>query len=86
MIDFELGPASEAFRAEARAFLEEAMTPELEERIYRTGVSHDDEFRAKLRDRGWLAPGTDLALTEWGAAQRQAIEDQTDLLLALNLP
>ncbi|HEY6429014.1 MAG TPA: hypothetical protein VIX84_17475 [Acidimicrobiales bacterium] len=35
-----------------------------------------------LRGRGWLKPGEELRLTEWGAAQRQAIEDGTDALAA----
>lgn len=35
-----------------------------------------------LRERGWLTDGNDPALTEWGLQQRQAIEDQTDLLAA----
>jgi hypothetical protein len=37
---------------------------------------------ASLRQGGWLAEGDDLALTTWGAAQRQEIEDQTDVLAA----
>ena len=35
-----------------------------------------------LRGRGWLQPGDELRLTEWGAAQRKAIEDGTDTLAA----
>jgi len=35
-----------------------------------------------LRQRGWLAEGDVLALTEWGASRRQEIEDQTDALAA----
>ncbi|WP_067889534.1 acyl-CoA dehydrogenase family protein [Nocardia vaccinii] len=46
----------EAFRDEVRDFLRSAMTPELEERIYRTGVSHDPEFARGLAAKGWLAP------------------------------
>ncbi len=33
-----------------------------------------------MRARGWLTEADDLAFTEWGAAQRQEIEAQTDLL------
>jgi hypothetical protein len=43
----------------------------------------DDAWRAAdaaLRERGWLARGEQLRLTGWGAAQRQAIEDETDAL------
>jgi alkylation response protein AidB-like acyl-CoA dehydrogenase len=57
MMDFRLGDDTEAFRAEVREFLDEHMTHELEERTYRTGVSHDDEFTHALKARGWLAPG-----------------------------
>jgi hypothetical protein len=35
-----------------------------------------------MRQRGWVTEGDDPKLTEWGAAQRQEIEDQTDLLAA----
>jgi hypothetical protein len=35
-----------------------------------------------MRSRGWLLDDDELALTEWGAAQRQEIEDQTDALAA----
>jgi hypothetical protein len=35
-----------------------------------------------MRSRGWLAPGEDLLLTEWGQEQRREIEDQTDVLAA----
>jgi hypothetical protein len=37
---------------------------------------------ASLRERGWLTDDADLAFTDWGAAQRQEIEDQTDMLAA----
>jgi len=70
-MDFELGDKSEAFRAEARAFLDEALTPELVERLYRSGVAHDDDFTRQLRERGWLAPGWP---TEWGGQGRDGLE------------
>jgi hypothetical protein len=41
-----------------------------------------DDASEALRGRGWLKPGEELRLTEWGAAQRQAIEDGTDALAA----
>jgi hypothetical protein len=37
---------------------------------------------SSLQERGWLAEGDEAAFTEWGAAQRQEIEDQTDVLAA----
>jgi hypothetical protein len=41
-----------------------------------------DAAVGSLRRRGWLAEGDDLVLTDWGAAQRQEIEKQTDALAA----
>jgi hypothetical protein len=35
-----------------------------------------------LQGRGWLTEGDELAFTEWGAARRQEIEEQTDALAA----
>jgi hypothetical protein len=35
-----------------------------------------------LQARGWLASGTELTFSEWGAAQRAGIEEQTDVLAA----
>jgi hypothetical protein len=35
-----------------------------------------------MRVRGWVVGGDKLALTEWGTAQRQEIEGQTDTLAA----
>jgi hypothetical protein len=46
----------------------------------------DEQWNAavvSLRERGWLAEGHDLQLTEWGESQRQEIEDGTDLLAAV---
>jgi alkylation response protein AidB-like acyl-CoA dehydrogenase len=56
-MDFGLGPRAEAFRAEVKAFLDEHVTDELEERCYRTGVNHDDAFVAAMHDHGLLAAG-----------------------------
>ncbi len=57
MMDFRLGESSEALRTEAKAFLAEVMTPELDERVYRSGVSNDEEFTRAIVERGWVAPG-----------------------------
>jgi hypothetical protein len=50
------------------------------------GWSSDDWSAAvdSMRERGWLADGGggELALSEWGASQRQDIETQTDHLAA----
>jgi hypothetical protein len=39
-----------------------------------------DDAVESMRSRGWITGDEDLAFTEWGAAQRQEIEDQTDVL------
>jgi 3-oxocholest-4-en-26-oyl-CoA dehydrogenase alpha subunit len=57
MMDFRLGPSSEAVRERIRSFLDEHMTPQLEEQVYRTGVSHDKDFCRALAEGGWIAPG-----------------------------
>jgi alkylation response protein AidB-like acyl-CoA dehydrogenase len=56
-VDFRWGDDVEQFRAEVRAFLAAELTPEVEERIYRSGVAHDDAFARALGARGWI--GTD---------------------------
>jgi alkylation response protein AidB-like acyl-CoA dehydrogenase len=62
-MDFGYGERADAFRAEVRAFLDEHLDDELEERCYRTGVLHDDAFVAAVAERGWLAPGWPAAWT-----------------------
>jgi hypothetical protein len=45
----------------------------------------DEQWAAavvSLRERGWLAEGDELVLSDAGAAQRQEIEEQTDVLAA----
>jgi alkylation response protein AidB-like acyl-CoA dehydrogenase len=71
VIDFRLGAESDALRADIRAFLDEHITEELEERLYRTGVSYDADFTAALLERGWLAPGWP---EEWGGQGRDPLE------------
>ena len=51
LMDFAWDPEVEALRAEVRDFLAEHLTPELEERLYRSGVSHDDDFARALGER-----------------------------------
>lgn len=72
-MDFRFSPEAEAFRAEVRQHLEEAMTAELEERIYRSGVSNDAEFTKGLVAQGWFAPDWP---TEMGGQLRSAMEVQ----------
>jgi alkylation response protein AidB-like acyl-CoA dehydrogenase len=70
---FRLDPATEAFRAGLRAHLAETITPEFEERIYRSGVAHDDDFAKGLVDKGYFAPGWP---AEFGGQDRNAWDDQ----------
>jgi alkylation response protein AidB-like acyl-CoA dehydrogenase len=78
-MDFREDPRAEAFRAEVRSFLDGAITPELEERVYRTGVSYDEGYYAALLERGWFAPGWP---AEWGGNedlepyQREVLADE----------
>ncbi|HYA67887.1 MAG TPA: acyl-CoA dehydrogenase family protein [Acidimicrobiales bacterium] len=58
-MDFDLSGPLAAFREEVRAFIHQEMTPELEEQIHRTGVSHDDRFVRQLAERGWVGGGWD---------------------------
>jgi alkylation response protein AidB-like acyl-CoA dehydrogenase len=70
-MDFRLGAAGESLRQEVRAFLDDVLDEELEERVYRSGVSHDDAFMAALVERDWLAPGFP---EEFGGQGRDPIE------------
>ncbi len=56
-MDFRLGERSEAFRQEARDFLDDVLTDEVREEMERTGVHHSWHFHRNLVERGWLAPG-----------------------------
>jgi len=55
-MDFDWSDRAEQLRSEVRAFLDEHLTPELEERMYRSGVAHDDDFARALGARHWIAP------------------------------
>jgi alkylation response protein AidB-like acyl-CoA dehydrogenase len=70
-MDFRLGEKSEAVRREARAFLEEALTPEVRQKMEETGVHHSWDFHRKLVARGWLAPGWP---KEFGGQGRDPLE------------
>jgi 3-oxocholest-4-en-26-oyl-CoA dehydrogenase alpha subunit len=66
-MDFAWDEPLEVFRDEVRAFLAAELTPEVQERIYRSGVSHDPEFVRKLAERGWVAP-------DWPRDDRQPLD------------
>ncbi len=70
---FQLDADTAAYRDEVRAHLQGVLTPEFEERIYRSGVSHDEEFAKGLVDKGYFAPGWPVEL---GGQNRNAWDDQ----------
>lgn len=78
-MDFRFDPATEAFRAEVRAFIAEHLTPEVVERAYATGTMHDWGFHKALCERGYLAAGWPV---EVGGLGRDAV-DQTLLMQEL---
>ncbi|OAA27836.1 acyl-CoA dehydrogenase [Frankia sp. EI5c] len=56
-MDFDVDESVTALRAQVRAFLAQELTPELDEEVYRSGVSHDATFVRRLAERGWVGPG-----------------------------
>lgn len=68
------------------ALVTHAATGEVPAEVLRTtrGWSREawDAAAEALRDRGWLQKGDELRFTEWGTAQRRAIEVATDTLAA----
>ncbi|WIM89682.1 acyl-CoA dehydrogenase family protein [Candidatus Mycobacterium wuenschmannii] len=54
---FQLDADTAAYRDGFRAHLNDVLTPEFEERVYRSGVSHDEEFAKGLVTKGYFAPG-----------------------------
>ena len=48
---FHLDADTEVFREGVLTHLQEVMTPEFEERLYRSGVAHDDGFATGLSIR-----------------------------------
>ena len=55
-MDFAWDEASDALRAEVRAFLDEHLSSDLENRMYQTGVSHDESFARALGAKNWIGP------------------------------
>ena len=70
---FQLDADTEAYREEVHAHLQAVLTPEFEERLYRSGVAHDDGFAKSLVDRGYFAPNWP---TEFGGQDRDAWDEQ----------
>lgn len=53
-MDFSTSPEALAFRAEVRALLDRTFTPEVRERMHRTGTLHDWGIHRALGEAGWL--------------------------------
>ena len=70
-MDFRLGERSEAFRDEARRFLDEHLTDAVREKMKATGVHHNWEFHKARVEHGLLAPGWP---EELGGQGRDALE------------
>ena len=70
---FQLDADTAAYRNEVRAHLQDVLTSEFEERIYRSGVSHDEAFAKGLVEKGYFAPGWPVEL---GGQNRNAWDDQ----------
>jgi alkylation response protein AidB-like acyl-CoA dehydrogenase len=70
---FHLDADAEAFRAGVLAHLDEVMSPEFEESLYRSGVAHDDGFAKGLVDKGYFAPSWP---TEFGGRNSTEWDEQ----------
>lgn len=70
-MDFRLGPKSDAFREEVRAFLEEHLDDQVIERAHRTGTMHDKELHRALGTQGWIAASWP---AEYGGQERDPYE------------
>ena len=81
-MDFRLGVSSEARRAEVRAFLDEHMSLDLEEHVYRTGVSHDEAFTKALVEGGWIAPSWPVEFGGQGLDPEEMVAVAEELRLA----
>ncbi|MGV0852962.1 acyl-CoA dehydrogenase family protein [Mycolicibacterium phlei] len=66
---FQLDDEARAFRDAVRAHLDEVLTPEFEERIYRSGVAHDDDFARGLVAKDLFGPDRRLL-------ERQLLQDE----------
>lgn len=70
---FQIDSDTESYRAQVRAHLRAELTPEFEERVYRSGVAHDEEFAKGLVEKGYFAPDWPVEL---GGQDRDAWDAQ----------
>ncbi len=78
-MDFRLGDHADTFRSEVRAFLDEQMTPELEEELYRSGVSNHEglPIRAPEAVRHSLCRSADPGPFQMQGVERSRVCDAT---------
>jgi alkylation response protein AidB-like acyl-CoA dehydrogenase len=58
-MDFTVSPRAEELQAEVARFVQANLPAELDDEIYRSGVSHDDGFARALAERDWIYSGWD---------------------------
>jgi alkylation response protein AidB-like acyl-CoA dehydrogenase len=83
-MDFAWGAREEALRADLRAFFDEHLTDQLEDRLYTSGVSHDEDFARGMGERNWIAP--DWARDGYDALDAFAVHVITDELTRADAP
>jgi alkylation response protein AidB-like acyl-CoA dehydrogenase len=70
-LDFGLGPETESFQAEVRAFVAEHLTDDVLDRARTTGTMHDWGLHRAIADRGYLSAGWPV---ETGGQGRSALD------------
>jgi alkylation response protein AidB-like acyl-CoA dehydrogenase len=77
-MDFRLDTDAKAFRDSVRSHLQEVLTPAFEERMYRSGDAHDDDFAKGLVESGFFAPSwpTELGGQDLGAWYDQVLKEE----------
>ena len=83
-MDFAWDNKEEDLRAEIRAFLDEHLSPELEDHLYRTGVSHDESFARAMGDKNWI--GADWARAGFEPLDVFGVHVLTDELTKVDAP
>lgn len=75
---FQLDSETAEFSAEVQAHLQDVLTPEFEEQLYRSGVSHDESFAKGLVDKGYFAPAwpVELGGQNRGLWAEQVVKEQ----------
>jgi alkylation response protein AidB-like acyl-CoA dehydrogenase len=58
-VDFTVSPRARELEQEVERFIEANLPPELDDELYRSGVSHDDGFARALAERDWIYSGWD---------------------------